>query len=85
MNFAWYDIVGTVGVSLIVAAYFLLQTERLRSTALSYSLMIGVGASLVVFSLLFNFNFSAFLVEAFWVLISLIGIGRYFLAKNRAG
>ena len=85
MNAKWFDIIGTAGVALIVAAYFLLQTERLRSTALSYSLMNGVGASLVVFSLLFNFNFSAFLVEAFWVLISLIGIGRYFLAQNRAG
>jgi hypothetical protein len=82
MNFAWYDIIGTAGVSLIVAAYFLLQTERLRSTALSYSLMNGAGASLVVFSLLFNFNLSAFLVEAFWVLISILGIIRYWRHKS---
>jgi hypothetical protein len=78
MNVAWYDVVGTAGVALIVVAYLLLQLGRLRSAALSYSLMNGVGASLVVLSLVFNFNLSAFLVEAFWVLISVLGVVRYF-------
>jgi hypothetical protein len=78
MNVAWYDVVGTAGVALIVVAYLLLQLGRLRSEALSYSLMNGVGASLVVLSLVFNFNLSAFLVEAFWVLISVLGVVRYF-------
>jgi hypothetical protein len=82
MNARWFDIIGTAGVALIVVAYFLLQTERLSSRALSYSLMNGVGASLVVFSLLFNFNLSAFLVEAFWVLISVLGVVRYLRSRS---
>jgi hypothetical protein len=81
MMFAWNDMAGVVGVALIVGAYLLLQLGRLRSTALSYSALNGVGASLVVLSLLFNFNLSAFLVEAFWVVISAIGVVRYF--RNR--
>jgi hypothetical protein len=81
MMFAWNDMAGVVGVALIVGAYLLLQLGRLRSTALCYSALNGVGASLVVLSLLFNFNLSAFLVEAFWVVISAIGVVRYF--RNR--
>jgi len=47
VSFAWYDILGTVGVAVIVAAYFLLQTGRLRSGQLAYSVMNGVGAVLI--------------------------------------
>jgi hypothetical protein len=35
-----------------------------------------------LFSLLFNFNLSAFIIELFWLLISLLGIIKYFLRKN---
>ncbi len=78
MSFAWYDILGTVGVAVIVAAYFLLQTGRLRSGQLAYSVMNGVGAVLILISLYYAFNFPSLVVEFFWLLISLYGIGRYF-------
>jgi len=44
---------------------------------LLYSLLNALGASLIILSLLDNFNLSAFLMEAFWVLISLVGVVRY--------
>lgn len=81
MNYAWYDIVGTVGVAVIISAYILLQIEKLRSESLLYSLLNAVGASLIIVSLYFNFNFPAFTVEFFWLLISLFGIGKYLLRK----
>ncbi|MFN0141004.1 MAG: hypothetical protein ACKVQW_13080 [Pyrinomonadaceae bacterium] len=31
MSVAWYDILGTVGVAIIILTYVLLQIERLRS------------------------------------------------------
>lgn len=83
MNFAWYDIIGSVGVATIIITYVLLQTERIKSESLLYSLLNASGASLIIFSLYFNFNFSAFIVEFFWVLISLYGIGKYFLGKSK--
>lgn len=76
MKFAWYDIVGTAGVATIIATYVLLQTERLRSDSLAYSAMNAAGATLIVLSLVFNFNFAAFVVEFFWIVISLYGIFR---------
>lgn len=77
MQYAWYDLIGNFGVALMVLGYLLLQAERLRSSDLSYSLMNGVGALLVVVSLLYRFNLSAFLVEVFWLLISIYGLIKF--------
>ncbi len=69
-----YDVIGSLGVILIVGAYFLLMIHRISSTDLIYSVMNAVGAILILFSLLYNFNFAAFLIEMFWLAISFIGI-----------
>lgn len=82
MNYVWYDFVGSIGVGIIILTYILLQTAKLKSESLFYSLLNAVGASLIIVSLLYNFNFSAFIVEFFWVLISLYGIVKYFLKKG---
>ncbi len=74
VNWAWSDIIGTVGVAVIIIAYFLLQTGRLRSEHLAYSVMNGFGAVLILISLYYAFNFPSFVVEFFWLLISLYGI-----------
>jgi hypothetical protein len=82
MRFAWYDLIGTIGVAAIILTYILLQTEKLKSDSLAYSVVNAFGAGMVVFSLIYSFNFSAFIVESLWVLISLYGIGKYFFAKK---
>ncbi len=81
--FEWYDWVGTVGVLLIVGAYLLLQLEKLRSDELRYSIFNGLGALLIIVSLVFDFNMSAFLIEAFWLAISLYGALRWARAARR--
>jgi len=81
MQYAWYDILGTFGVGVIILAYILLQIERLRSEQLLYSLMNAVGAALILVSLNFSFNFPSFIVEFFWLLISLFGIGKYLFKR----
>ena len=73
----WYDILGTLGVAIIVLTYILLQTERVRSDQLVYSLMNAIGAALILVSLYFDFNLPSVVVEVFWLLISLFGIGKY--------
>ncbi len=82
MQFAWYDIIGSVGVSLIILTYVALQIEKIKSDSLIYSLLNAFGPSLIIISLIYNFNFSAFIVELFWILISLFGIIKYFVKKN---
>lgn len=83
MQYAWYDFVGSLGVGIIIFTYILLQLEKIRSESLAYSLLNALGASLIIISLIFNFNFSAFIVEFFWVLVSLYGVGKYFLKVKR--
>ena len=83
MDYAWYDFAGNVGVGLMVLGYLLLQAEKIRSSDLSYSVMNGAGALLVIVSLLYSFNLSAFMVELFWLLISIFGMIKYF-AKPRS-
>ncbi len=81
MIYQWHDILGNIGVALIIITYFLLQLERLPSTSLSYSVLNALGAFFVIVSLMYEFNMSAFIVEAFWVLISLFGIFRYIRSR----
>jgi hypothetical protein len=77
----WYDIVGTLGVAIIILTYVLLQIERIRSTDLVYSLLNAIGASLILISLYFDFNFPSVVVEGFWLVISLFGIGKYLVRQ----
>jgi len=83
MNFDWLDVVGFVGVLLVVIAYLLLQLDKLPSTAVSFSLLNAAGSLLIIFSLISKFNVSAFLIEVFWFLISLIGLAKWFAARKR--
>ena len=78
MKYGFTDFLGNVGVVLIIIAYLLLQLNRVSSKSLSYSLLNAAGASLIIISLIFNFNLSAFIMEAIWVVISLFGLYRYF-------
>jgi len=78
----WHQWIGVLGTVMIIGTYLLLQIGRLSNTSLSYSLFNALGAMLLVFSLLFVFNLGALIVEAFWVLISFIGIIRYFRIRG---
>lgn len=82
MNLSWFDFAGFAGVVLIVIAYLLLQLNKLPSSAPAYSLLNAIGAFLVMVSLVFDFNLSAFLMEAFWFLISLFGLFRSGISKS---
>jgi len=81
MTFAWYDILGTLGVAIIILTYAFLQLGRISSGQVIYSLLNAVGASLILISLYFDFNFPSVVVEAFWLLISIFGIGKYLMQK----
>jgi hypothetical protein len=81
MKYGLLDFVGNIGVAMMMIAYLLLQLNKL-SAGLVYSAVNALGASLVVVSLLVNFNLSAFLMEVFWVLISFVGIYRGLRTKT---
>jgi drug/metabolite transporter (DMT)-like permease len=74
-----HDLIGLVGTGLIVSAYTLVQLERLNPTRPPALLMNLVGALMIVFSLLYDFNLSAFAMEAIWALVAALGLARHFL------
>lgn len=65
------DVVGTIGVILVLVAYYLLQAKRIESSSISYLNMNIIGSILILYSLFFNWNTPAFLVEVIWLVISL--------------
>jgi len=67
---------GIMGVGLIIIAYFLLQINRLSSQSLMFSLLNFFGSFLILLSLFDEWNLPSFIIEIFWMLISLIGIVR---------
>ena len=71
------DIVGTIGVILIIFAYLMLQLQKLSSTDISFSIINITGSLLILYSLLFHWNLASVIIEVFWILVSLIGIYRY--------
>ncbi len=82
MTFEWHDLLGFTGVLLILAVYLLLQMQRLQATGWLYSALNGVGAMLVLVSLTQEFNFSAFVLEIAWLLISLYGLKAWWHRRN---
>lgn len=73
---SWFDLIGLTGVAIILATYVLLQLDRVDPARQRYSAANALGAALVLFSLAFDFNLSAAIVEAAWLVISLYGLWR---------
>lgn len=84
LSYDWTDFIGNVGVLLILATYLLLLLERVESRSLLYSAANAIGALLILVSLYFKFNLSAFIVEFFWLLISVVGLVRGFRRSRKA-
>ncbi len=76
------DPIGLIGVSALLIAYFCLSTGRWLSDSMIYQTYNLIGALLILYSLLFHWNLSAFVVEVAWVIISLIGIKRIKCGKK---
>lgn len=76
MDLRGSDIVGFAGVGLIVGTYFLSQIGRMDATRPLYPALNGLGAALILISLFYTFNAASFLIESFWLVISVIGLIR---------
>ena len=68
------DLIGLLGVILILIAYFLLQTERIRADHMAYSLYNTLGSLMILYSLFAQWNLSAVVMEAAWLILSMYGL-----------
>jgi hypothetical protein len=72
------DALGVLGVILILIPYILLQLGKIDSKDFLYSFINALGAFLILFSLFYDWNLASFLVESFWLIISLYGIWNWY-------
>lgn len=75
------DIMGLIGVALIVGSYFLLQYNFLHKDSLTYLLMNFIGPFFILFSLYFKWNLSAAIIEIVWLAITIHSLWRLFCNK----
>ena len=76
-----FDAAGVGGVVMILVAYAGATSGKLdpkRPRALLLNLF---GAGLILLSLVYDFNLSAFLMEAAWAAVALFGLIRYAMRR----
>ncbi len=71
------DIIGVVGVSFVLATYYLLQFDKIDAKGFWYSFLNLFGAVLIMYSLLYNWNLASVIIEIFWIGISAYGVWKY--------
>ncbi|MGP1484495.1 MAG: CBU_0592 family membrane protein [Campylobacter sp.] len=69
-----FHIIGFLGMVCVVGAYLLLQIGRVGAQSLTFQLINLLGAILLIISLFVHFNLGSFLIEVFWIIITLYGI-----------
>lgn len=78
-----FDALGMIGVLFVLGAYAALQFRKLDPHGAPFCALNAIGAGLIVLSLLFDFNLSAFAMEMAWVSISVFGLVRAMRSKAK--
>ena len=68
------DLIGLIGVGLILITYGALTLEKMDPKGWVYSAGNGLGAALILISLFYSFNLASFVIEICWLAISLFGL-----------
>jgi len=76
------DIIGLIGVALLITTYALLQFDRIDPKGFWYSFNNMVVAILVTVSLIYSFNLASMVIEVFWFSLSVYGIWKYFKIRQ---
>jgi|TARA_B110000444_G_C18684701_1_gene521397 hypothetical protein len=76
------DIIGLIGVALLIVTYALLQLDRIDPKGFWYSFNNLLVAILVTVSLIYTPNLASIVIEVFWFLISLFGVVMFYKRKG---
>ena len=76
------DIAGMTGSVLVIVAYFATQAGWFGANDPRFAWANLVGAVLIIASLLVDWNLAAFVIEVFWIIISVYGLVRYYAGRG---
>ena len=76
MNDVIAQVIGVLGMICVVYAYLSIEKGWLDRDQKRYYFINLFGATLLTISLIFKFNLGSFLIEMFWILISIEGLLR---------
>jgi hypothetical protein len=71
-----FDVIGVIGTAFIIVAYFATQQGWVKASDWRFPLANLVGAMLILVSLWADWNLPSFVMEIFWLAISLYGLWR---------
>ena len=81
MDFSFADIIGSVGVFILLLAFALNLLNKISRESVSYILMNIIGAGLACYAS-YLINYIPFIVlEAVWTLVSVIALLSYYRKK----
>jgi|TARA_A200000159_G_scaffold72754_1_gene67500 hypothetical protein len=72
------DLIGFVGVALLIGTYALLQLDRIDPKGFWYSFNNMMVAILVTVSLVYTPNLASLVIEFFWFMISVFGLWKFY-------
>ena len=67
-------IIGFIGMGFVVLAFYMVVKNKWRGDGLPFNVVNCIGAVLLLLSLLVHFNLGSFVIELFWIGISVTGI-----------
>ena len=77
-EFGLYDVAGLIGSAIVIIAYFATQAGWFSANDPRFAWANLIGAALIIMSLTMAWNLAAFVMEIFWILISIFGLVRYY-------
>ena len=77
------NIIGFIGMALIVSAYAYVTASKQANPYLLHGLNLA-GAALLILSLTVNRNLPSMVLESVWALVALFGLGKALLGGRRA-
>ena len=71
------DLVGIVGVALVISGFFFVQLEKITHRSSYYLYSNFLGALMLLFSLYYHWNLASVVIEILWLLITIYGIVKF--------
>lgn len=75
-------IIGWIWTGMIISAYFLLTTNKLKSTSLLYQMLNLCGAIGVLTDSYFSGAFPSVWLQIVWIFVAMLGISKILIKKH---